>query len=193
MIRTRLTVLKCPHDGACPLKATRDMCSFLQRFIRPEFQKKTKHAKEPFENISYSYVVIKRGERPKKPPLLATGTHTQEKGPQTLAPEAESPPAYPEWTLNGSDHNLVHPEYLGVDGSNENPDPGESAALRTERQEAEKRYKSEVSDTALQENLRLSSHHWRRIIYPPMKGSSHVTLDTCTPGGMLTRVLAPSA
>jgi ribosomal protein RSM22 (predicted rRNA methylase) len=31
--------------------------------------------------------------------------------------------------------------------------------------------------------LRLSSYHWRRTIYPPMKGSGHVTLDCCTPRG----------
>jgi ribosomal protein RSM22 (predicted rRNA methylase) len=101
--------------------------------------------------------------------------------------EAESTPIYHEETANHSSLELIHPEPLGVDGSNENPDPGESAAMETERQETEKRYKREISDAALQEHLRLSSYHWRRTIYPPMKGSGHITFDTCTPKGTLIK------
>jgi Mitochondrial small ribosomal subunit Rsm22 len=118
---------------------------------------------------------------------LETSLHGEDA--QGTVIEAGSAPVYHEETANDSGLELVHPELLGVDGSNENPDPGESVALETERQEVEKRYKKEMSDAALQERLRLSSYHWRRTIYPPMKGSGHITLDTCTPKGTLSKLI----
>lgn len=185
-------VAPCPHDGVCPLRATPDVCSFPQRFLRPDFQKKTKHAKESFENINYSYVVIRRGERPGMPSKLSTTIDTlSEVTYQQEKTQAESAPAHEDDHTNPSGLELVHPELLGIDGSNEFPDPGESAAMETERQEAERRYKSEISDSALQEHIRLSSYHWRRTIYPPMKGSGHITFDTCTPGGKIARIVIP--
>jgi hypothetical protein len=155
--------------------------------VRPDFQKKTKHAKESFEKINYSYVVIRRGERPALPeqsPSVAVETPSPEEDIQTTIMASEPPTLHHKEMAGDSGIELVHPELLGVDGSNENPDPGESVALETERQEAEKRYKREISDAGLQEHLRLSSYHWRRTIYPPMKGSGHITFDTCTPKGM---------
>jgi hypothetical protein len=78
---------------------------------------------------------------------------------------------------------VVDPEPLSEYDKGEYPDPGDAFSLETERQEAERKYLAEAADTALQEHLRLSSYHWRRTIYPPMKGSGHVTLDCCTPRG----------
>jgi hypothetical protein len=78
---------------------------------------------------------------------------------------------------------VVDPEPLGDDDQGEYPDPGHALSLETERQEVERKYQAEAADTALREHLRLSSYHWRRTIYPPMKGSGHITLDCCTPRG----------
>lgn len=87
-----------------------------------------------------------------------------------------------------SDHvgvELVDPEPLREDDKGEYPDPGDTLSLETERQEVERKYRVDAADSALQEHLRLSSYRWRRTIYPPMKGSRHVTLDCCTPKGTI--------
>lgn len=58
----------CPHDQACPLHHSSNpnhFCHFSQRIERPKFLKETKHADKPEEDSKFSYVVIRRGQRPK--------------------------------------------------------------------------------------------------------------------------------
>ncbi|KAI8095817.1 mitochondrial small ribosomal subunit Rsm22-domain-containing protein [Thamnidium elegans] len=65
-------VAPCPHDKACPLlfspeaKPNDLWCHFSQRVQRPSFLMKTKHSKFNTEDSKYSYVVLRRGERPTK-------------------------------------------------------------------------------------------------------------------------------
>ena len=115
--------------------------------------------------MSYSYVVIRRGERPFKP-LLSTGPPLDEmKEPEETAP------------TGSADH---------IDG-----EPGEPVSKSTrseysmgsERQEAERIFREQEADQEELERLKQESYHWRRIIYNPMKGSGHITMDTCTPKG----------
>ncbi len=147
------------------MRLTSDVCVFPQRFTRPAFLRKTKHAKRDFEDVTYSYVVIRRGERPFKP-LLSTGPALDEmKGPEETAP------------MGCADH---------IDG-----EPGEpvskltrlECSMETERQEAERIFREQEADQEELERLKQESYHWRRIIYNPMKGSGHITMDTCTPKG----------
>jgi len=156
---------QCPHDGLCPLRFTSDVCAFPQRFTRPAFLRKTKHAKKDFEDVTYSYVVVRRGERPFKP-LSSSGPPADE----TRVPEETVLTAH-------ADH---------VDG-----DPGEPVlklarleySMEGERQEAERIFREQEADQKELERLKQESYHWRRIIYNPMKGSGHITMDTCTPKG----------
>ncbi|CAH7690592.1 mitochondrial small ribosomal subunit Rsm22-domain-containing protein [Phakopsora pachyrhizi] len=57
----------CPHDRDCPLHMSsnpKHFCHFSQRIERPKFLKDTKHTRKVEEDSKYSYVVIKRGQRP---------------------------------------------------------------------------------------------------------------------------------
>ncbi|KAI7880515.1 Rsm22-domain-containing protein [Lichtheimia hyalospora FSU 10163] len=73
-------VAPCPHDKPCPLlyspdaKPDRLWCHFSQRVQRPQFLMKTKHSKSNAEDAKYSYVVLRRGERPK----ATEGDHASE-------------------------------------------------------------------------------------------------------------------
>ncbi|KAI8644418.1 mitochondrial small ribosomal subunit Rsm22-domain-containing protein [Parasitella parasitica] len=64
-------VAPCSHDRPCPLlfspqaKPEALWCHFSQRVQRPPFLMKTKHSKSNAEDSKYSYVVLRRGNRPK--------------------------------------------------------------------------------------------------------------------------------
>ncbi|EFP80844.2 37S ribosomal protein S22 [Puccinia graminis f. sp. tritici] len=57
----------CPHDKPCPLHLSdnpKHFCHFSQRIERPKFLKDTKHTTRHEEDAKFSYVVIRRGQRP---------------------------------------------------------------------------------------------------------------------------------
>lgn len=55
----------CPHDGVCPLHKTANYCHFSQRVERPSWLRQTKHSDRADEDAKFSYVVIRRGSRPR--------------------------------------------------------------------------------------------------------------------------------
>ncbi|GAA5854588.1 hypothetical protein JCM8547_004899 [Rhodosporidiobolus lusitaniae] len=58
-------VAPCPHDGACPLHhATKAYCHFSQRVQNPPFLRNTKHTTRGQDDAKFSYVVVRRGQRP---------------------------------------------------------------------------------------------------------------------------------
>ncbi|EJD03728.1 Rsm22-domain-containing protein [Fomitiporia mediterranea MF3/22] len=82
-------VAPCPHDGACPLFNSGKpslKCTFSQRLQRPAFLRKTKHVRAGHEDMGYSYVVIRRGQRPSKPRI----GETSDTSGQNIATDAES-------------------------------------------------------------------------------------------------------
>lgn len=189
-------VAPCPHDGACPLKSTPDVCAFSQRFHRPEFQKKTKHAKGFYEDVQYSYVVVRRGARPPLPKRLAYYPSMMTSNPirqdkRSDVPSVDTLEHAPADSSDGIE--IVHSEPLNQDDKGIYPDEGDALPLETERQGMERIYQTEAADTVLQEHLRQSSYSWRRIIYSPMKRSGHVTMDTCTPNGQIARIVIPKS
>ncbi|MEM7244281.1 MAG: small ribosomal subunit Rsm22 family protein [Acidobacteriota bacterium] len=56
----------CPHDDACPLRGD-DWCHFVQRHLRPPFQKQAKTASLPYEDATFSHVVVGREPAPQRP------------------------------------------------------------------------------------------------------------------------------
>ena len=72
-----------------------------------------------------------------------------------------------------------------------NGEPGEPISKPTQleysmesgRQESERIFRKQEANREELERLKQESYHWRRIIYNPMKGSGHITMDTCTPRG----------
>ncbi|GAA5851827.1 hypothetical protein JCM9279_001899 [Rhodotorula babjevae] len=62
-------VAPCPHDGECPLhRATKAFCHFSQRVKTPAFLRHTKHSTRGEEDAKFSYVVVRRGQRPAASP-----------------------------------------------------------------------------------------------------------------------------
>lgn len=41
----------------------------------------------------------------------------------------------------------------------------------------------EVEEEVDQEDLRKEAYYWPRLVYPPLKRSGHVVMDTCHPSG----------
>ncbi|KAH9451237.1 hypothetical protein Pst134EB_018725 [Puccinia striiformis f. sp. tritici] len=85
----------CPHDKPCPLHLSdnpKHFCHFSQRIDRPKFLKDTKHTTKPEEDAKYSYVIIRRGQRPSPPTATTTSdsaTHFSSSGEIMLGSEGE--------------------------------------------------------------------------------------------------------
>jgi len=121
---------KCPHDAKCPLLQEPGLlCSFSQRLQRPTFVRKTKNVRGGHEDVGYSYVVVRRGKRPRP---ITTPT-------------------------NPENH---HPSETDVSSIN-------------------------APATATDEQMRTESYGWPRLVFPPMKKSGHVILDSCTAEGTI--------
>jgi ribosomal protein RSM22 (predicted rRNA methylase) len=163
-------IIKCPHDGPCPLSlpsalsttSTASICHFSQRLSRPEYTRKTKHSNRGEEDMKYSYVVIRRGPRP----LVS---HPIEVAQAIPSPIVQRRLVESEASESEAD-DVVHLTW----------DESQSADLSTDQATIPL---SERGLSRTDEDLRANSYHWPRIIYPPMKRSGHIILDTCTKEG----------
>ncbi|EJT45757.1 3-methyl-2-oxobutanoate hydroxymethyltransferase [Trichosporon asahii var. asahii CBS 2479] len=156
----------CPHQFTCPRAGTREACSFIQKVQRPPFLRRTKHAKRGEENITYSYLIISRGERPKS---TATAGRFG-----VVAAELEA---------KKKAKATKRPELVPVEG-------GESGAfevVNTAAMEYEVPPAESLDDPALVQSLREQAYSWPRLIAQPMKRSGHVVMDMCAPSGNLER------
>lgn len=145
-------------------------CHFSQRLQRPEFVRLTKHAYRATEDISYSYVIVRRGPRP-----VVEESYVQNGGPERMrsgavAREEEESQTRRENMQEGG-HGVVQEDETGTLHFKGNP----SVERIVSRSEAET-----AADMA---SLRLESYGWPRVIYPPIKRSGHVILDSCTIDG----------
>jgi len=167
-LRSQHASKQCPHDGVCPLYqpgSSRLVCGFSQRIQRPSFVRKTKHSGVGHEDIEYSYVVIRRGPRPS--PSIKNLGRIGEVGRRALEKEAVSNILAKELQL--------HSAYEDKIGSS----AGEtSIGPVTTEIESEPWSAAEV-----QEALRLEAFNWPRLVFPPLKKSGHVILDSCTAEG----------
>ncbi|GAA6063952.1 hypothetical protein JCM10212_004907 [Sporobolomyces blumeae] len=58
-------IAPCPHDMSCPLhQVTKTFCHFSQRVQTPSFLRLTKHSTRGEDDAKFSYVVVRRGQRP---------------------------------------------------------------------------------------------------------------------------------
>ncbi|KAG5340736.1 hypothetical protein C0989_000400 [Termitomyces sp. Mn162] len=178
-IRGSHVVAPCPHDGVCPLHhpgSTRLICGFSQRIQRPSFVRKTKHSGVGHEDIDYSYVVIRRGQRPI--PSIRNIGRIGEVGKRALQKEALSTAAVKELILD-SEH--VASEELVA----EEAPLGDKLIVETEN--------SSLSPGEIEEALRLESYSWPRLVFSPLKKSGHIILDSCTPAGKIMRMTIPKS
>ena len=163
--------LQCPHDGECPLYhpgESRLVCGFEQRLQRPEFVRKTKHSGVGHEDIGYSYVVIQRGSRP---PFDPSSHNVGKMGPisyEELQKDIDRRSGlvlYPDTHAN-EEHIRAQEEDI------------QAAETVTEESTPE-------SLAQIEDSLRKHAYHWPRLVFPPLKRSGHVILDSCTPSGRM--------
>uniref|UniRef100_A0A0W0FSA2 Rsm22-domain-containing protein n=1 Tax=Moniliophthora roreri TaxID=221103 RepID=A0A0W0FSA2_MONRR len=167
-IRGSHVVAPCPHDGECPLYdpgSTRLVCGFSQRLQTPSFIRRTKHSKAGYEDIGYSYIIIRRGERP-------SNTTTQSGrvgavGRRQMVKEAEANVPIRELAL----HNDQEPYAL------EEPDE-HPKIVRIDAEKPKVPLREDLDAT-----LRQEAFYWPRLVFPPLKKSGHVILDSCTAEG----------
>lgn len=124
---------------------------------RPAFLRKTKHVKSGHEDNGYSYVVIRRGPRPT---LISQGNN------QVLSMTVKEGNA--ELQLKDSSVTQAVAE----------PTPLKTKVVIAPPQRLSD---SEEQDSA--ESLQLQAYQWPRLVFPPIKNSGHVILDSCTPEG----------
>lgn len=143
------------------------VCGFSQRLQRPDFVRKTKHSKVGHEDIEYSYVVIRRGARPARP---------QEKvgrvgdiGKRALEKISDETPML-ELTVEGD--LIMREPSSKVPASSSSVDD-----IETEE--------PSLSSEEVETSLRSEAYHWPRLVFPPLKRSGHIILDSCTAEGVL--------
>ncbi|KAK7058621.1 37S ribosomal protein S22 [Paramarasmius palmivorus] len=174
-IRGSHVVAPCPHDGECPLYdpgSTRLVCGFSQRLQTPPFVRRTKHSKAGYEDIGYSYVIVRRGERP-------TNTTSQlgrvgAVGRRQMVKEMEANVPIKELALH---------------------DDQESYFLEESEQSSEvtSAEASVVSRDDIDASLRQEAFYWPRLVFPPLKKSGHIILDSCTAEGKIMRLTIPKS
>jgi 3-methyl-2-oxobutanoate hydroxymethyltransferase len=157
----------CPHDGECPRLNMIEPCAFNQRIQRPRFTRKTKHAKRGEEDVSYSYLIVSRGERPEGPNGLAEGVGRfgavgREAAARALA-KATGRTEIRE--VEGSDGGEMEVVEIAHDITlPPNEDPVETEAA-----------------------LKAEAYSWPRLVAPPLKRSGFVVMDACMPDEKLMR------
>lgn len=181
-------------------------CTFMQRLQRPSFVRLTKHAKRGEEDVGYSYVVIRRGDRARPP--FAVGQLQGREG--AVARWAEDARRVREadldktWVMHESDINLISAVPVDEDGSRvvlENAVEGKVVLQKAQEEEVvavgeitEEEDLASVSSSLdpdnlpsqndnLEATLREESYSWPRINFSPLKRNGHVIIDACMPEG----------
>ncbi|RPD65034.1 Rsm22-domain-containing protein [Lentinus tigrinus ALCF2SS1-6] len=176
-LRGAHVVAPCPHDGACPLYHPgygKLECSFTQRLQRPEFVRKTKHSGIGHENMNYSYVVVRRGPRPA--PTATKVGRVGDVGRRELAKHLEDSIPMTQLSVAG-DHS---PEHTNNDWKQ---------LVDVEARSGDAALDSDQVTAA----LRQESYSWPRLVFPPLKRSGHIILDSCTTEGQIMRMTIPKS
>lgn len=143
------------------------MCGFEQRLQRPEFVRKTKHSGVGHEDIGYSYVVIQRGSRP---PLDPSSQNVGKMGPiahedaQKEVDKRSGLVLYPDTHANQEHIQAQEEDIRAAEIAMEQRDPPTSLV-------------------DIEHSLRNHAYHWPRLVFPPLKRSGHIILDSCTSAG----------
>lgn len=162
----------CPHQMECPRAGTREACSFIQKLQRPPFLRRTKHAKRGEENMTYSYLIISRGERP-------TTSSTVGRFGQVAA----------EHEARHAAKASFRPELVPIEGG----ERGTFEAVNTSTLDVKTPTAESLDDPAVREAVRAQAYTWPRLVAPPMKRSGHVVMDVCSPSGQLERRRYPKS
>lgn len=167
----------CPHENACPLVGGREACMFAQRLQRPPFLRKTKHAPRGEEGVSYTYLIVSRGQRPS---AVASGVAVGRVGSVGRAEVARL-----------AARAVGHTELREVEGEGDFEMvsvPGDRAALAAAEAASAASPESGAAKDEMYASLRAEAHGWPRLVTLPIKRSGHVVIDACMPNGNLERL-----
>ncbi|KAI6136262.1 mitochondrial small ribosomal subunit Rsm22-domain-containing protein [Pisolithus sp. B1] len=198
-------VAPCPHDRPCPLYqpgASRLACGFSQRLQSPSFLRRTKHVKEGYEDIGYSYVVVQRGSRPNTAvePVGRVGAV----GKEAMEREARARTAMLRELKRADEHQHGGQSASGVDVETENQRhmwldvDAVYTATTTSFPHGDENVptnptQAQISMTDLEKALRREAYRWPRLVFPPLKKSGHIIIDACTAEGKIMRLTIPKS
>lgn len=123
-------------------------------------------------------MVIRRGERP-RPTNVTTVGRIGGVGKSALEKEAMGKVPVKELLLDGDYEQQKHEELVAA----AEKQPASTAVAETQSQ----------SEEELHEALRLEAFGWPRLVFPPMKRSGHVILDSCTAEGLSLHLVTLSS
>ncbi|GAA5892924.1 tRNA methyltransferase RSM22 [Sporobolomyces salmoneus] len=84
-------IAPCPHDKPCPLHhVTKAFCHFSQRVQTPPFLRLTKHTTRGEDDAKFSYVVVRRGQRPVSSPTSSSFSNLMAELDQTVEGQEET-------------------------------------------------------------------------------------------------------
>ncbi|KAG6851369.1 hypothetical protein H0H93_005767 [Arthromyces matolae] len=147
------------------------------RLQRPSFVRKTKHSGVGHEDIDYSYVVIRRGQRPT--PSLTNVGRVGAVARRELQKQALTSAPITELRLESECTSLgeAHTQAKATDTLQKNDAVVEE----------------DLSPEELEEALRLESYIWPRLVFSPIKNSGHILLDSCTAEAKIMRLTIPKS
>nr|GMD01543.1 rsm22-cox11 tandem protein 2, mitochondrial-like [Ipomoea batatas] len=170
-------VAPCPHDGPCPLEKSGKYCHFVQRLERTTSQRAYKRSNggslRGFEDEKFSYVVFRRGQRPR----------------QVLV-QIEA------WPLDGmkfetlkEQHARRNPEDLEIDYEDQFPSENEDdlneeeiISYNSDDTEADAVTDNEELEDEQEETAAATADlgtGWGRIVYSPIRRGKRVQMDVC--------------
>ena len=141
--------------------------------------RQTKHSGVGHEDTKYSYVVVRRGERPCVGEGIGKGGRVGAVGKELLEKETRRV-GVRELIVHG-EHEHQHEELTA--GSEVAAVPAEGQSTPSDLESESTTVVESQSAEELQEALRLEAFGWPRLVFPPMKRSGHVILDSCTAEG----------
>lgn len=129
--------------------------------------RKTKHSKRGDEDLKYSYLVFQRGTRP-------AGQRTSAGRKGGVAREVERIERMKK-TGRVELSEVNDGEYAFVQ---------QEPVLRAE--DLVPHEETAEDEKVMTAALRNEAYHWPRLVFPPLKRTGHVVMDTCHPSGTFT-------
>ncbi|KAL4251512.1 Mitochondrial RNA Methyltransferase [Abortiporus biennis] len=159
-------VAPCPHDNACPLYS-----SGSTRL----------HSGHGHEDTGYSYIVIRRGERPAR--ATTQVGRVGDVGRRDFTKYTSMPT---ELVIDDGEQ-LIDTQIVHANEGEQSNQPSSSSV--TDLTEAE----PVLSESEMMDALRLEAYSWPRLVFPPMKKGGHIILDSCTAEAKIMRITIPKS
>nr|KYP41727.1 hypothetical protein KK1_036899 [Cajanus cajan] len=187
-------VAPCPHDGTCPLVKSGKYCHFVQRLERTSSQRAYKRSKgvplRGFEDEKFSYVVFRRGPRPRQVepwPLDGTEFETLKEQHAKRNPE-DLEIDYEDWLKLQQADDTPHEEADAVTDESVDPEnsviPQEAVSVVTyDSDEVETDSGADDNDEEEEKEEERESADlgggWGRIVFMPVRRGRQVTMNVC--------------